>query len=263
MRSLSVRRLKTSVDRFFRLPAVDAIVMAVILLSVILILVEFYHGLDEHRMRLVMLVNDVITAVFIVELSLRWFAAPSSKAHWREYWIDWISVIPVFRPVRVLRFLRALRLLRLFRFGFLAHRFARTFEPRQYAAALREDVAHYAGPHAEIILLMPDLFDMLSHLLDDGRVSKEARQKICQAMAYFITPFDVLPEEVYGVEGYIDQCYVSLYVLKELQTQLPDFILEEAWEGEGEFKDVLCLLPGLEKEMLLENIKKIHRYLGL
>jgi len=163
----------------------------------------------------------------------------------------------------VLRFLRAVRLLRLFRFGFLAHRFARTFEPRQYADALREEVAHYCGPQAEIILLTPHLFDMLSRLLDDGRVPKEARQKICQAIAYFITPFDVLPEEIYGVEGYFDQCYLALYVLKQLQTLVPDFILAEAWEGEGAFSEIIFLLPGVEKNILPENIKKIHRYLGV
>ncbi len=153
--------------------------------------------------------------------------------------------------------------LRLFRFGFLAHRFARTFEPRRYVDALREDVAHYCGPQAEIILFAPHLFDMLSRLLDDGRVTKEVRQKICLAIAYFITPFDVLPEEIYGVEGYFDQCYVALYVLKELQTLLPDFILTEAWEGEGTFPEILSLLPGIEKNIMPENIKKIHRYLGL
>ena len=73
----------------------------------------------------------------------------------------------------------------------------------------------------------------------------------------------MLPEEVYGVEGYIDQCYVALYVLKELQTLLPDFVFEEAWEGEGTFKEIVSMLPVLEKEMLPENIQKIHRYLGL
>lgn len=266
MKSLLVRKLKRSVDRFFRIPAVDAILMVIILLSVILILIEFYHGFDEQKMRIVILVNDIITGIFIVELSLRWFAAPTTKAHWKEYWLDWISVIPVFRAIRILRIfrvLRLMRLLRLFRFGFLAHRFARTFEPRQYASALREDIAHYTGPHSDIILLMPDIFDTLSHLLDDGRVHKEARQKICQAIAYFITPFDVLPEEVYGVEGYIDQCYVALVVLNDLQSLLPDFVLNEAWEGEGTFKEIILMLPEVEKQMLPENVQKVRRYLGL
>jgi uncharacterized membrane protein YkvA (DUF1232 family) len=263
MKLLLVRKLKRLVDRFFRIPVVDAVLMVLILLSVILILIEFYHGFNEQKLRIVILANDIITGIFIVELSLRWFAAPSTKAHWKEYWIDWISVIPVFRPIRILRVFRAFRLLRLFRFGFLAHRFARTFEPRQYASALREDVAHYAGPHSDIILLMPNLFDTLSNLLDDGRVHNEVRKKICQAIAYFITPFDVMPEEVYGIEGYIDQCYVALYVLNDLQSMLPDYILSEAWEGEGMFKEIVSLLPGLEKQMLPENIVKIHRYLGI
>ncbi len=263
MKSLSARKLKRSVDRFFRMPAVDACIMAVILVSVVLILVEFYHGLDVRKLRMVMIVNDIITGIFIVELSLRWFAAPSTKAHWKEYWIDWLSVVPVFRPMRILRFLRAFRLLRLFRFGFLAHRFARTFEPRQYAIALREDIAHYTGPNSEYILLVPYLFDMLSNLLDDGRVAKEERKKVCQAIAYFITPFDVLPEEVYGVEGYIDQCYVALYVLSGLKANLPEFVLNEAWEGEGMFDEVAAMLPALEKSLPPETAEKMNRYLGL
>jgi uncharacterized membrane protein YkvA (DUF1232 family) len=237
--------------------------MVVILLSVVLTLVEFYHGLSGKKLDIIIWINDIITGIFIVELSLRWFAAPSTKAHWKEYWIDWISVIPVLRPMRLLRFLRGLRLLRLFRFGFLAQRFTRTFEPRNYANALREDVAHYTGHMSEFILLMPELFDTFANLLDDGRVSKEARQKVCQAMAYFITPFDVLPEEVYGVEGYIDQCYVSLYVLKDLGNLLSDHILEEAWQGEGTFTEIILLLPEVKKHLTSENIQKIHRYLGL
>ncbi len=263
MKSPLVRKLKRSVDRFFRMPVVDACIMAIIFASVVLILIEFYHGLDAQKLKIIMLVSDVITGVFIVELSLRWFAAPSTKAHWREFWIDWISVIPVFRPMRILRFFRALRLLRLFRFGLLAHRFARTFEPRQYGDALREEIAHYTGKHSEFILLVPDLFDMLSRLLEDGRVERTGRQKVCQAIAYFITPFDVLPEEVYGVEGYIDQCYVALHVLSSLKAELPDFVVDEAWEGEGTFAEVAAMLPALRAKLQPENVDKVHRYLGL
>ena len=82
-------------------------------------------------------------------------------------------------------------------------------------------------------------------------------------MAYFITPFDLLPEEVYGVEGYIDQCYVALYVLKNLQISIPDFVFNEAWEGEGTFQEIILLLAEIEKDISSENIQKVHCYLGL
>jgi hypothetical protein len=73
----------------------------------------------------------------------------------------------------------------------------------------------------------------------------------------------VLPEEIYGVEDYLDQCYLALFILKELQALLPDFILIEAREGEGAFSEIISLLPGVEKNILPENIAKIQRYLGL
>jgi hypothetical protein len=118
-------------------------VMALVLISVILLMIEFYGGVEGRTRETVVLLGDIITGIFIVELSLRWFAASSTGAHWREFWLDWLAVIPVFRPIRALRavrVLRALRLLRLYRFGLLAHRFAGTFDPRQFEDLLREQV---------------------------------------------------------------------------------------------------------------------------
>lgn len=59
--------------------------------------------------------NDLITWVFIVELSLRFLVAPSKRIFFSNYWIDILSVLPVLRIFRTLRIIRLLRLLRLVR----------------------------------------------------------------------------------------------------------------------------------------------------
>jgi uncharacterized membrane protein YkvA (DUF1232 family) len=152
----------------------------------------------------------------------------------------------------------------LYRFGLLAHRFARTFEPRQFGDALREEISHYNGPHAEHIIHLPHLFDMFTNLLEDGSVHPKARGIICQALAYFVTPFDLLPEEIYGVEGYIDQVYLSLYILNKLQDELPAHVLQRAWQGEGEFEGlILQMLPEIEKSFSEEDKQKIKKYVGI
>lgn len=267
MRSRWVLRLKSRLDRFFRRPAVDATVMALVLISVVLVVVELYEGVQGEALERVMLASDVITGIFIVELSLRWFAAPSTKAHWQEFWLDWLAVIPVFRPLRALRalrFLRALRLLRLYRFGILAHRFAGTLDPRQFEDALEESLVHYAGPHEDVVRLAPELYRALTNLLDDGRVHDSARGMICRAVAYFVMPFDVLPEEVHGGEGFLDDVYFALWTLRSLGEELPEHVLEDAWEGEGLLVELLDeVLPEVEALLEAEDREQIHRYVGV
>lgn len=267
MRSQLARRLRASLDRFFRYPAVDAAIMALIFISVALLLVEFYLEKEGEDFRWLYLASELITAVFIVELSLRWVAAPSTRAHWREFWLDWLAVIPFFRPVRILRglrFIRALRLLRLFRFGLLAHRFAGTFDPKRFEDALRESLAHSYGRYAEFVSLAPDLYRMLSNLMEDGRVHREARALICQAIAYFTLPYDVLRDDLPGGEGYLDDVCLALWVIQRLAGELPQHVLEEAWEGEGDVSNhVEETLPAIERILEEEQMEKIRRYIGL
>lgn len=263
MTSRWVLRLRSRLDRFFRHPAVDATVMALVLISVVLVVLELYRGVEGRALEAVMTASDVITGVFVVELSLRWFAAPSTKAHWREYWLDWVAVIPVLRPLRALRALRLLRLLRLYRFGVLAHRFAGTVDPRHFEDALRESLAHYAGPHADTVMLAPELYRCLTELLEDGRVHAEARGLICRAAAYFVVPFDVLPEEVHGAEGFLDDVYFALWTLDRLREELPAHVLEDAWEGEGLLTDLLDgELPRVRALLGAGDREQIHRYVG-
>lgn len=61
------------------------------------------------------LVNDIITVIFIVELSLRYYSARSKRQFFSEFWLDIIATIPVFRVFRAARVLRLLRLIRLIR----------------------------------------------------------------------------------------------------------------------------------------------------
>lgn len=110
-----------------------------------------------------------------------------------------------------------------------------------------------------------ELYDRLyPYLLDDGRVHNEARALICQALAYFVTPFDVLPEEVHGAEGYLDQVYLCLWVIGRLRRELPEHVLEEAWEGEGDLSGLVHeALPKVQTAVGAEARAKVLRYVGL
>ncbi|MCO6459157.1 MAG: ion transporter [Pirellulaceae bacterium] len=109
--------------RFFGRPAVELAIGLLVLVSVALTLVEFTwlaeptDARDQLLLARIELINDLITLLFGVELSLRYLAAPSKRRFFREYWLDILAVLPlfrVFRAARVVRLLRLARLLRLF-----------------------------------------------------------------------------------------------------------------------------------------------------
>ncbi|MGM0577496.1 MAG: ion transporter [Myxococcota bacterium] len=59
-------------------------------------------------------VGDLITWIFVAELSIRLWVAPRKRRFFRRYWLDILAVAPLIRPLRMFR---VLRLLRLFRAG--------------------------------------------------------------------------------------------------------------------------------------------------
>lgn len=136
--------------------------------------------------------------------------------------------------------------------------------PRRFERVLAAEVDGYEGPRAEAVSLGPDLYVALSNLMEDGRIHDEARGLVCRAIAYFIMPFDVLPEELYGAEGYLDDVYFCLWTLDRLSGELPGHILEDAWEGEGLLLDVVEeLLPAARDALETSDREKILRYVGL
>ena len=82
-------------------------------------MVEISYGVMHPLYPFVAATGDILTWVFVVELSLRGWAAPRFTKFLRAYWLDILAVIPVMRAFRVLR---VLRLLRLFRVGVVLYR---------------------------------------------------------------------------------------------------------------------------------------------
>jgi voltage-gated potassium channel len=99
--------------------ATELIVALLIVVSVVLVLMEAALEPDHPWFEAVLWGNHAITAIFVVELSLRFYGERRKKNFFKRYWYDLLAVLPLFRAVR---FLRVLRLLRIFRFGVIAIR---------------------------------------------------------------------------------------------------------------------------------------------
>jgi uncharacterized membrane protein YkvA (DUF1232 family) len=93
--------------------------------------------------------------------------------------------------------------------------------------------------HAELLLVAPDLFHLLCRLALDKRVPAAQKAKLAAAIAYFVSPLDVVPELILGPIGFLDDLAVAAYALNSVISAGQGEIAKELWAGDG---DVFALI---------------------
>lgn len=111
---------------------------------------------------------------------------------------------------------------------------------------LRKDVKHWVSKNvdkdskwSEYILIAPDIFHLLCKLSVEKNVPASKKIKLVGAIAYFISPIDLMPEGLIGPIGYLDDIALAAYVLNDLINEIDPQIIRKHWAGE---KDILDLI---------------------
>jgi uncharacterized membrane protein YkvA (DUF1232 family) len=89
------------------------------------------------------------------------------------------------------------------------------------------------------LLLVPDIFILLVRLMFDKEVPRRARILIGGALAYFISPIDLLPELFLGPIGYLDDLVVGVAVLSQVFTGDLEPYARKHWTGPRDLHAVL------------------------
>jgi uncharacterized membrane protein YkvA (DUF1232 family) len=69
---------------------------------------------------------------------------------------------------------------------------------------------------AGYILMAPDFLHLLCRLTVDKEVPLKHRAKLAGAIAYFVSPFDLIPEGISGPVGYVDDVALAAYILNSI-----------------------------------------------
>lgn len=99
------------------------------------------------------------------------------------------------------------------------------------------------GVLGEYLLLIPDVAVLLWRLINDRRVSGKNKILLASALAYFVLPFDLIPEEVFGPLGYIDDLMLAVIALHKILGDTDPEVLREHWSGKED------LLPSLRNAL--------------
>ncbi len=133
-----------------------------------------------------------------------------------------------------------------------------------YYHFLKEEINRFRGEFDDFILHIPNFFRLLSNILNED-IDSEDRKKVNCALGYFVAPRDVIPEEIYGPLGYIDDIFLCCHVLKDLKEKYGSELLKSCWEADEDIEKVLEYSYEKSKEEIEERgIKdEILKYSGL
>lgn len=117
----------------------------------------------------------------------------------------------------------------------------------------------------QAIRYLPDIFLMLSDLLNVRKMDSEDRRLISSALGYFVAPFDEIPEEIHGAYGYYDDLYICCVALQRIIDKYGIDNLRSFWSGPVLFDTVFTEAFETGKEIVDRHqlADKIKAYVGL
>ncbi|OQC08005.1 MAG: hypothetical protein BWX76_00008 [Candidatus Cloacimonetes bacterium ADurb.Bin089] len=110
--------------------------------------------------------------------------------------------------------------------------------------------------YAEYLMLAPDLFYLLCKLAFDKDVAVAAKANLAGAIAYFVSPIDLIPEGIVGPVGFLDDIVVSVWVLNGIINNTDPAIISKHWPGDEDLLEIVQQILGVADEMLGAGVFK-------
>ena len=119
------------------------------------------------------------------------------------------------------------------------------------------------GKTAEFLLLVPDVFILLWRLTTDSRVSGKDKILLGSAVAYYVMPFDLIPEAIVGPIGYLDDLVFGVYVLNKILGNVDASVVREHWSGSEDVLDSIQRVLNAAESLIGKDLAgKIKKMMG-
>jgi len=134
---------------------------------------------------------------------------------------------------------------------------------KRFDDLLEKDIADYEGEFRELILQAPALYRLMTKLLDDRALPSRMSPLVIAAIAYFILPEDIIPEDEIGPAGYVDDIYLCAFVANEVMKAAgTQEILTRNWDGNTPAAALIKEILDREHELIGDKKERIMQYIG-
>jgi uncharacterized membrane protein YkvA (DUF1232 family) len=136
-------------------------------------------------------------------------------------------------------------------------------EMKRFDALLENDISGYNGEFGEMVHQAPALYRLMTRLLDDRSLPSHMSPLVIAAIAYFILPMDVIPEEKFGPQGYIDDIYLCAFVADQVTRESgSEEIITRNWDGTAPVMPLINEILDREMELIGDKKERIMEYIG-
>lgn len=104
--------------------------------------------------------------------------------------------------------------------------------------------------------LIPNFLKLLYRLFKDKRVPMAEKALLVGAIAYVVSPLDILPD-VMPFLGQVDDLYLIALVTLRLFSRTGDEVLREHWDGAGDLVKLVDRIAGAARYVLPQRIQRI------
>jgi uncharacterized membrane protein YkvA (DUF1232 family) len=126
-----------------------------------------------------------------------------------------------------------------------------------YYHQLRKQIKKYLGSKegqenkfADYLLLVPDIFHLLCALEMDKEVPVADKAVLAAVVVYFVAPFDLIPEGLFGPLGYADDLVIAVYALNRMLNHVDKELIERHWAGQGDILEKIQSILAVADEMV-------------
>lgn len=128
---------------------------------------------------------------------------------------------------------------------------------------IQEEVQSYSGQHERFLHQAPALYRLMTKLLDDPNLPGQLRPLVIAAIAYFILPEDIMPEDLKGPYGYVDDVFFCAFVAQQVRNELDSGeILSGNWDGDTPILNLIDDVLAAESDLIGDRLDLILWYVG-
>ena len=122
----------------------------------------------------------------------------------------------------------------------------------------------YNGENSEQINFTPQIYSLLDKLIDVDEIDEDSRRDIFVCMGYFLLSHDIVPEDIFGPKGLIDDLLLSLHVLNKIQDKYELDLIYDFWSSDYNKLKMLINEDFIHlKEKYIDIYKKTLKYTNI
>ncbi len=109
---------------------------------------------------------------------------------------------------------------------------------------------------SDAVYLLPNLIKLLSRLVRDPRVPRRSKVVIGAALAYLVSPVDLIPEFV-PVVGFADDVLLVSYAVNHLIEVAGEDVVLEHWDGPRDMLELVRSVLEVASDLVPPQLKRL------